>query len=276
MQWMPWPDATGLAGATAAIWTATGPLARSWVRRLRPWARELTLTLLLYALWQFAGAWSIGRLSAATGRGQAIARVERALHAPSERSAQQLVVHHPLLVHWLNEYYVQLHVPVLGACLLWLFLRHRDRYAGVRNVLVLVTGACLLIQLVPVAPPRLLPGAGIVDTGALIGPSDYARGGPGIDQLAAMPSLHVAWALIVAGAVVSASRRRWRRLALVYPAATILVVVVTGNHYWADGAVALALYDCRRADRSVGVGPSLPPADRDCTHEQCTNQHIAK
>ena len=241
-------------------------------RRLRPWARELTLTLVLYALWQYAGAWSIGRLSAATARGQAIARLERPFHAPSERSAQQLVVHHPLLVHWLNEYYVQLHVPVLGACLLWLFLRHRDRYARVRNVLVIVTGACLLIQLVPVAPPRLLPHAGIVDTGALIGPSDYSGGAPGIDQLAAMPSLHVAWALIVAGAVIWASCRRSRWLALVYPAATTLVVVVTGNHYWADGAVALALCVWRRWRRCLSAGSStrLPRPGRARSKRQCS------
>ena len=112
-------------------------------------------------------------------RGQAIAHLERTVHAPSERSVQQLVVHHPLLVHWLNEYYVQLHAPVLGACLLWLFLRHRDRYGRVRNVLVIVTGASLIIQLFPVAPPRLLPHSGIVDTGALVGPSDYSGGAPG-------------------------------------------------------------------------------------------------
>jgi hypothetical protein len=261
MQWIPWQDATGLAGATAAVWTLTDRSSSAWAPRLRPWARELTLTLVLYALWQYAGAWSIGRLSAATARGQAIARLERQVHAPSERSAQQVVVHHPLLVHWLNEYYVQLHVPVLGACLLWLFLRHRDRYAEVRNVLVIVTGACLLIQLFPVAPPRLLPHSGIVDTGAVIGPSEYSAGAPGIDQLSAMPSLHVAWALIVAGAVIWASRRRSRWLALVYPVATTLIVVVTGNHYWADGAVALAI--CAMAAlATVLVRRFFDPVDR--------------
>jgi hypothetical protein len=134
-----------------------------------------------------------------------------------------------------------MHVPGLGALLVWLFVWHRDRYPPVRNVLVLVTGASLIIQMFPVAPPRLLPHLGIVDTGALVGPSDYSGGAPGIDQLSAMPSLHVAWALIVAGAVVWISRSRYRWLALLYPIATILVVVVTGNHYWADAIVAVAL-----------------------------------
>jgi hypothetical protein len=192
-------------------------------------------------MWQYAGAWSIGRAAAATARGQSIWDLERTLHLPSERTAQSLILHHRTLIHWCNDFYVYLHVPVLGVCLVWLFVRHRDRYPAVRTVVALVTGASLVIQLFPVAPPRLLPHLGIVDTGALVGPTDYAGGAPGIDQLSAMPSLHVGWALIVGGAVVWASRSRYRWLALAYPALTMLMVVLTGNHYWADGIVAAAL-----------------------------------
>jgi hypothetical protein len=56
-----------------------------------------------------------------------------------------------------------------------------------------------------------------------------------------MPSVHVGWALIVALAVITVSRSRWRWLALVYPALTLLVVVVTANHFWLDGVAAAAL-----------------------------------
>ena len=207
------------------------------------------------------------------------------MHLPSERSAQQLVIHHRLLVHWLNEYYVQVHVPALGVLLVWLFVRHRDRYPRVRNVVALVTGACLLIQLFPVAPPRLLPHIGVLDTGALIGPSTYAGGAPGIDQLSAMPSMHVAWALIVGGAVVWVSKRRYRWLALLYPAATVVVVVLTGNHYWADAIVAaaicvLAAYLMLRvvptwASRLAGPAPDPEPCSNACSNPQCSNWHIA-
>lgn len=254
LQWLPWQDAAEMAGATTATWIATLRSMRKWSGRLRPWAKELTLVLLLYGMWQYAGAWSVGRSGAATKRGQSIWNLERTLRVPSERSAQALVLGHPGLLHWLNEFYVQVHVPALGACLLWLFIRHRDRYAQVRTVVALVTGASLVIQLLPVAPPRLLPHLGIVDTGALIGPTDYSRGAPGIDQLSAMPSLHVAWALIVGGAVVWASCRRYRWLALAHPALTVLIVVLTGNHYWADGVAAailcaLAVYSVSRISR---------------------------
>lgn len=242
-----------MAGATAVAWGvsarfAHGPGLRGgawsaprWSRWVRPWAKELTLMLVLYGLWQYAGSLSLGRRDQAMARGRDIWHFERLLPVPNERSVQHLVLGHRTLVHWLNEFYAEVHVPALGICLVWLFVRHRARYPPLRTVVALVTGACLLIQMFPTAPPRLLAGIGIIDTGAVIGPSDYAGGAPGIDQLSAMPSVHVAWALIVGGAVVWASRSRWRWLGALYPAATLFVVVATGNHYWADGVVAAVL-----------------------------------
>jgi len=107
---------------------------------------------------------------------------------------------------------------------------------------VLVTGSSLAIQLIPVAPPRLTPGLGFVDTPALFHQSVYAAvGSPGPDQLSAMPSVHVAWAVLVALGVIlfSTSRRRWWIVA--HPILTVLAVVATGNHWWFDGVVAVWL-----------------------------------
>jgi hypothetical protein len=241
LQWLPWQDAAEISAATGATWTLTSRSTARWARRVRPWAQELTLVVVLYGMWQYAGQWSLGRVGAAAQRGRTIWHLERLAHLPSERSMQALVLQHRSVVHWLNVFYEQAHVPALGLCLVWLFTRHRHHYTRVRTVVALVTGTCLAIQLFPVAPPRLLPHLGVVDTGALIGPSDYAGGAPGIDQLSAMPSVHVAWALVVAGGVVWASTRRWRWVALGYPVLTMFTVVVTGNHYWADGMVAVGL-----------------------------------
>src|SRR5262249_50250924 len=126
--------------------------------------------------------------------------------------------------------------------LIWMFIRHRDNYPQVRNTMVLVTGAALAIQLVPVAPPRLTPGLGFVDTGQLYHLSVYAKvGAPGPDQLSAMPSVHVAWALLVALGVVVFSTSKWRWLIITHPSVTILAVVATANHWWLDGIVAAQL-----------------------------------
>jgi multisubunit Na+/H+ antiporter MnhF subunit len=112
----------------------------------------------------------------------------------------------------------------------------------VRALLVMLTAACLFIQLIPVAPPRMLPSDGMIDTGVLYGQSVYGSiAGFNPDELSAMPSVHIAWALLIGITVVRCARSRWRWLALAYPAATTLVVVVTANHFWADGIVAGAL-----------------------------------
>ncbi len=193
----------------------------------------------LYALWQLAGTLSLAQVSGAVARGRDIERFERHLPLPSESWVQQLVLADRWVLRIFNIYYVGLHVLITGACLVWVFSRHRSRYPVVRNALALTTGASLLVALVPVAPPRLVPGAGLVDTGRLVGPTVYpATARPGLDQLSAMPSVHVAWAIVVAGAFVYVLRSRWRWLSVAYPLATLFVVIVTGNHYWADGFVA--------------------------------------
>jgi hypothetical protein len=152
---------------------------------------------------------------------------------------QRLFLPHPLIVQAFNLYYDILHFPVLGACLIWLYVAHRDRYPQIRTTVVLFTLISLLIQFIPVAPPRMLPATGMVDTAVKYGQSVYSmHGGFDADELSAMPSVHVGWALIIAIAVITVSRSRWRWLAAGYPLLTTLVVVVTANHFWLDGIVA--------------------------------------
>jgi len=63
----------------------------------------------------------------------------------------------------------------------------------------------------------------------------------GVNQIAAMPSLHFGWAVMVAVSVVAIQRTRRSCLLLLHPAVTLLAIVATGNHYWLDAAVALLL-----------------------------------
>jgi hypothetical protein len=77
----------------------------------------------------------------------------------------------------------------------------------------------------------------------LFGPNVYGppAGGSIANQFAAMPSLHIGWAMLVAIGLIAATRSRWRWLWLAHPIITILVVVATANHWWLDGIVALLL-----------------------------------
>jgi hypothetical protein len=208
------------------------------VRALAPVAVEAAVIAGLYALWQRAGELSVLGTSGAFDRARWIERVEHDLRLPSERSVQDLVLGHPLFVQGANLYYASMHFGALFVFLLWLFFRRRDAYARVRTTLVLMTFACLLIQLLPVAPPRLL--AGYVDTADRYGQSVYGFGlAP--DQLSAMPSVHVGWAVLVGWYAWRLTRSRWRWLAVAHAVVTMFVVVCTANHWWLDGVVAVLL-----------------------------------
>ncbi len=175
----------------------------------------------------------------AVGRARWLWHAERVMHWPSEAWLQHLILPYPYLVQAFNLYYDILHFPVLIACLVWLFVWHRERYGSFRITLVAFTGICLLIQFVPVAPPRMLSGIGMVDTAARYGQSVYSSTAAfQADELSAMPSVHVGWAILVAIAVITVSSSRWRWLALLYPVLTSVAVVVTANHFWLDGVVA--------------------------------------
>lgn len=134
-----------------------------------------------------------------------------------------------------------MHFTVLIIFLIWLFGRHRDHYRHVRTTLVGLTAACLLIQLIPVAPPRMLAGVGLVDTAQVYGQSVYAFDGGVADHLSAMPSVHVGWAMLVAIGAWRATVSRGRWLAVAHAVVTWIVVIATANHFWLDGIVAVAL-----------------------------------
>ena len=240
--WLEWEPAAMVVFILVGAVIALRPVAARWADVVGAFARELAIMFTLYAVWRLAAQLSLMQVDGAVWRGRWLWDVQRALHLPSEVSVQHLVLPHPLLVQGANVYYAVAHVPAMILFLAWLFTFHRPRYPKIRNAMALTTGACLLIQLIPVAPPRLVPGLGIVDTPLLYHQSVYGRIGTGIaSQLSAMPSVHVAWALLVGfGAVmVSSSRTRW--LVLAHPIVTVLVVVATGNHFWLDGIVAAAL-----------------------------------
>ena len=231
---------TRVTGVTGEI-GVTDPASRIRAA-VAPFARELALVLVLYSLWRIAGQLSVLHTQGAERRGADIWHLEQWLHLPSELAIQRAVLPHPGIVQAANVYYAVVHVPALIAMLVWLFVRHRDHYPAVRNTLALLTGACLLLQLVPVMPPRLMASLGFVDTGHLYGQSVYTQLGRGAsDQLSAMPSVHVGWAVLVGLVVVTASTSRWRWLVLAHPIATTMVVVVTANHWWLDGIVAVVL-----------------------------------
>ncbi len=230
------------AGRDAAG-SGRGDRARRLAALAGPFPREAGVVVALYALWQLAGNLSAGGFNGALAHAWWIWHAERDLRLPSELTVQHLLLPHPLLSQVANLYYATMHFGMLIAMLIWLFARHRDGYPAVRNAMAASTAICLLISFVPVAPPRMLTPLGFIDLPAQYGQSVYLALGSaaGADQLSAMPSVHVAWAVLVAWAVITRSASRWRWLILLHVLATVFAVVATGNHFWADGVVAAAV-----------------------------------
>ncbi len=236
--WLPWRWALAIAVVMCAVWLATR-LQPRW-RALSGSAGEIALLMAAYTAWQFATALTFGGLDRAVESGLTIARLEGILGWPSVAAMQAPVLGHEWLMRLADTYYASAHLTVFVVTLTWLFLRHRLDWPFARTTVFLTTAACLLIQYKPVAPPRLIPELGVVDTAARTGLSVYAAI-PGANQYSAMPSVHVAWAAAVALLVIVCARSPLRWLALVHPIATVWVVVVTGNHYLMDAAVSLVL-----------------------------------
>ncbi|MFF4385057.1 phosphatase PAP2 family protein [Kitasatospora sp. NPDC001547] len=206
--------------------------------------REAGTLLALFALWQLVGHLSVMSTDHALDRASWIHHAEQVVGLPDEASWQKAVTPYPVLVRLANYYYAVMHFAVMLGVLLWVFVRHRERYAWVRNTVVITTAVCLLVQFVPVAPPRMLPENGFVDVAAQYGQSVYGGAVGGVvvaDQLSAMPSVHVAWCVLAAVAVIRVSRSSLRWVMVLHPVLTVAVVVVTANHFWLDGIVAVVI-----------------------------------
>jgi hypothetical protein len=123
----------------SAIFLAVVTVVLRWLGRGGAWAGvafEAALLFGLYGLWQFAGSFTVMSPDGALPRARWLWHAERLLHLPSETAVQRLFLPHPLVVQAFNLYYDILHFPVLGACLVWLYVRHRDRYPQIRTTIV--------------------------------------------------------------------------------------------------------------------------------------------
>lgn len=246
MRWPSWDQALLAAAGALAVAFALGRWASlrdsSRARAIGAFLREFALVSGLYALWRLARQLPLVQEDGAYERGRWIWDVQQALHLPSELAMERFAMDRAWLAEATVTYYATAHVPSLLAFLLWLWLRHRDEYPRWRNALAITTGLCLLIRFVRVAPPRLLPELGFVDLPATLGRDIYGPVGTGAsDQFAAMPSIHVAWAVIVGLGIWSAASPRWRWIGPLHIVLTFWAVMATANHWWLDGLVAVAL-----------------------------------
>ncbi len=242
MGWLPWKYGVLLGIICVLFSLFLSKHKNPHVQLIRSFLNEASILAFLYALWVFAGKFSVLRIDSAIARGEWLWQLERQLSMPSEKWLQEQLIAHSILTQSVNIYYFAVHVPAMGVFLVWLFLRYRNDFATWRNTLAGLTGSCLAIQLLPVAPPRLVPSLGVIDTGVEYGQSVYeALSYSAAGQYQAMPSIHVGWAALIGWAVWKQSESHWRWLAVGHAFITFYIVAATGNHYWLDGIAAIAL-----------------------------------
>ncbi|HUB75137.1 MAG TPA: phosphatase PAP2 family protein [Solirubrobacteraceae bacterium] len=214
--------------------------------RSRWWLEALTVAWLC---WLYDDITNLAplRLRLALAHGQSILALERALHIDVERSLDRWLAAHPTLGLVVSDYYDNAHFAVTLGLLGWLWWRRADVYRSLRNMLVLANVfAFAVFWQFPVAPPRMLPGfVDVVASTHAIGSWHTGALASDANQLAAMPSLHIAWAVWCTIVLWRLSASRWlRALAVLYPCATAFAVLATGNHYVLDllgGLVTIAL-----------------------------------
>ncbi len=167
------------------------------------------------------------------------------------------------IIYVLNWMYVITFLPIVGVTAIFFYVRDIQTYRVYRNIVLLSFVVAMLVFMVfPLAPPRMLPWEGFVDTVKTYGPAFYSNreAQSYFNAFAAMPSLHFAWTILF-GILFYRTGIWWLKvLAPVYPAVTLLAIVGTGNHYLLDavggGFVAitsLLIYRYVISRKSIGA-----------------------
>jgi membrane-associated phospholipid phosphatase len=214
----------------------TGYAATHGRRLPRGWRHllfQFVIWMAFYAVYQVVRGQADRDILKAFMNGEWVITTERRLGALFEPSLQQLVDGSRVLIelttytYWLSQF------AVVGLTLLWVYLRRHERFYRFRNTLILANVIGLVgYVLVPTAPPRMFPFEGFDDTLATTG----------INQYAAMPSLHAMDAIIVGLTMAAVVKSRWAKaIWLVWAPWVWFSVMSTGNHYWLDVVVGLAI-----------------------------------
>jgi membrane-associated phospholipid phosphatase len=174
-----------------------------------------------------------------------IVEVEQSTGLFFEQGLQAWAMGQRALIDFANFMYVNSHFVITTTMLVWLYLRHNERFYFVRNMFMVAMGLALVgYVLMPTAPPRFFPELGFVDSIAYYVNVKHDSGLVALffNPYAAVPSMHVAFALMVAVPTMLVVRRRWAKaLWAMYPLLITFVVIVTGNHWFMDAVAGAAV-----------------------------------
>jgi membrane-associated phospholipid phosphatase len=218
------------------------PSEHSWLPKGWPDAlNQLALFALADLCYETVRGVAEGNNALAFANARSVVDIEKGLGLFFEPDFQAWAMGHRVLVDFANFMYVNSHFVVTSCLLVWIYLRHNRQFYFVRNMFMVAMALALVGYLsFPTAPPRFLPELGFVDTIAYYADvrHDSAFVALFINPYAAVPSMHVAFSLMLAVPAIRLVRRPFAKvLWAFYPALVAAVVIVTGNHWWFDAAV---------------------------------------
>jgi hypothetical protein len=241
-------------------------------KRLYWWA-ELIAVGVFYFVYSFVRNLHHGNRGDAFRHARDLVRFQQDIGINREQAIQAWALGSRAFIIAANYFYGSLHFIVTAGVMVYLYRRWTNDYPLWRNTLAVATALALVgFAFFPLAPPRMFPHLGFVDTLAK-DPAFWSFNSGAVNkisnQFAAMPSVHCAWALWCACALVPRLKHVWARvLAVVYPVTTVTVIVVTANHYFLDAVGGFFVLGCgylvawifTRAGRGVMATPV--PASR--------------
>ena len=203
--------------------------------------RQVAFFLVAYNCYQLVRGLADGRHHVAFANAIHVMHLERSLGAFFEPGFQQAFLAHQWVIDIANWMYFNSHFVITTSFLVWLYLFRNENFNFVRNMFLVAMGLALVgYALFPTAPPRMFPSAGFTDTIATFTNSnqDSSFTSALVNPYAAVPSMHIAFSLMIAVPATNLVRTAWARaLWSAYPMVVLFVILVTANHYWFDAAV---------------------------------------
>ena len=251
--------------ARAWYWSSRW-LPNGWIDALR----QLLLFAGAYYAYRIVRGMVDGKASAAFENARDIISAERSMHLFFEQDFQEWALRDARwIVDGANWMYVNSHFVLTVGFLIWLYLARNEAYYFVRNMFMVAMGIALIGYVVyPTAPPRFMPEWGFQDTVTeWVGLQAANNANALYNPFAAVPSMHVAFALMIAVPAMLVIRNRViRAFFAIYPLLVTVTVVVTGNHWWFDaflGALVAGGVRARRERRArAGQAGRLGVPDR--------------
>ncbi len=222
----------------------TSPARRIWELSGRLGLHEVVVVVVSFLIYFVIRGAVVDRAGEAMVRGIRLIELEQRWHLYYELEMQSWILDQYWLIKGMNWVYFWGHLPLVIVVAIWLYVWHRKAYFVTRNAF-LASGAIglVLYWLFPVAPPRLIPFAGFIDTMAAFDRVGYnaQEAKAFVNPFAAVPSLHFGWSLLLGVIIGWVSRHPISyAFAIAWPTAMFFSVVMTGNHFILD-AVAGAI-----------------------------------